>query len=105
MLRLIAYSFIISIFIVIINLLKYANTFKNLTYESSILETVTYVVVSFMGNGYIGIHPISKIGKLIIILLSFFKFLIIVEFVMYQSSAAKYLNIFNGIKELVSLEK
>ena len=105
MLRLIAYSFIIYIFIVIINLLKYANTFKNLTYESSILETVTYVVVSFMGNGYIGIHPISKIGKLIIILLSFFKFLIIVEFVMYQSSAAKYLNIFNGIKELVSLEK
>lgn len=105
MLRLIAYSFIISIFIVIINLLKYANTFKNLTYESSILETITYVIVSFMGNGYIGIHPISKMGKLVIILLSFFKFLIIIELVMYKSDSAKYLNIFNGIKELISLEK
>lgn len=105
MLRVIIYSFVMAIFVVIINLLKYTNNFKNLTYESSFLETITYVVVSFMGCGHIGIYPISKIGKMIIILLSLFKYLILIEIVIKQSIPDKYLNIYKGVKDLVNIEK
>ncbi len=102
--RILKYGFVMSIFIIIINLLRYNNNFKNLTYESSFLEVVSYVVTGFMGNGYIGIYPISKIGKILIIFLSLFKFLILKEIVFASSTPAKYTNIFYGIKDIVNYE-
>lgn len=102
--RILIYGFIMSIFIIIINLLRYNNNFKNLTYESSFLEVISYVVTAFMGNGYIGIYPISKIGKILIIFLSLFKFLILKEIVLASSTPAKYTNIFYGIKDIINYE-
>lgn len=102
--RILLYSFIMSIFIIIVNLLRYNNNFKNLTYESSFLEVVSYVVTGFMGNGFIGIYPISKIAKILIIFLSLFKFLILKEIVFKESTPAKYTNIFNGIKDIINYE-
>ena len=70
MIRIISYFIVICIFVVIINLLKYDNNFKRLTYESSFI-VISYVCCSFMGCGYLGIHPISTNAKILIIILSF----------------------------------
>ena len=69
MIRIISYFIVIGVFVVIINLLKYNNNFKRLTYESSFMEVISYVCCSFMGCGYVGVHPISKQAKMLIILL------------------------------------
>lgn len=102
--RILIYGFVMGVFIIVINILKFDNNFKNLTYESGFLEVVSYVLTAFMGNGYIGIYPISKIGKILIILLSLFKFIILKEIVLYASTPEKYVNIFRGIKDIVDYE-
>lgn len=101
MIRLISYFIIICVFIVIINLLKYNNNFKRLTYESSFIEVVAYVCSSFMGCGYIGIHPISEQAKMLIIMLSLVKFLIIIEVVMWSSTKTEHRNIYNAVRDIV----
>lgn len=105
MLRLLIYGGVMAIFIIIINILKYNNNFKNLTYESSFIDVVVYVVVCFMGGGYLGIHPISKIGKIIIILVSLFKFILLSEIIISAGRDDKYINIYKGIKDIVNMEK
>ena len=105
MLRLLIYGGVMAIFIIIINILKYNNNFKNLTYESNFIDVITYVVVCFMGGGYLGIHPISKIGKIIIILMSLFKFILLTEIIFFASSDNQYINIYRGIRDIVTMEK
>lgn len=101
MIRLVSYILVLTVFIVIINLLKYNNNFKRLTYESSFIEVISYVCCSFMGCGYIGVHPISETAKILIILLSLFKFVIIVELVMWASISPKNITIYNGVKHIL----
>ena len=105
MLRLLIYGGVMTIFIIIINILKYNNNFKNLTYESSFVDVIAYVIVCFMGGGYLGIHPISKIGKIIIILVSLFKFIILSEIILFVNRQDQYINIYRGIKDIVTMEK
>ena len=102
--RLLLYASVMFIFIIIINILKYNNNFKNLTYESSFIDVVSYVVVSFMGSGYIGIHPISKLGKIMIILLSLLKYIILIEIVMWNITPDKYIDVYKGVKQLINSE-
>ena len=101
MIRIISYFIVIGVFVVIINLLKYNNNFKRLTYESSFMEVISYVCCSFMGCGYIGVHPISKQAKILIILLSLFKFIIIIEVVMYMSIGSENKNVYFAVKDIV----
>jgi hypothetical protein len=101
MIRIISYFIVIGVFVVIINLLKYNNNFKRLTYESSFMEVISYVCCSFMGCGYIGVHPISKQAKILIILLSLFKFIIIIEVVMYMSTGSENKNVYFAVKDIV----
>ena len=98
------YGLVMGIFIITINILKYNNNFKNLSYDSSFTEVVAYVVTAFMGNGYIGIYPISKIGKMMIIALSYLKYLILIEIVIKSGTPQKYLNIYNGVKDIINSE-
>ena len=56
-------------FTIIINLLKMIIILK-LSYESSIFDVISYVCF-FSGCGYIGVHPISKLGKLFYFIKSF----------------------------------
>ena len=101
MIRIISYFIVIGVFVVIINLLKYNNNFKRLTYESSFMEVISYVCCSFMGCGYIGVHPISKQAKILIILLSLLKFIIIIEVVMYVSTTSEHKNVYFAVKDIV----
>jgi hypothetical protein len=98
------YGLVMGIFIITINILKYNNNFKNLSYDSSFVEVVAYVFTAFMGNGYIGIYPISKVGKMMIILLSYLKYLILIEIVIRSGTPQKYLNIYNGVKDIINSE-
>lgn len=104
MYRVMIYGLVMGIFIITINILKYNNNFKNLSYDSSFTEVVAYVVTAFMGNGYIGIYPISKIGKMMIIALSYLKYLILIEIVIKSGTPQKYLNIYNGVKDIINSE-
>jgi len=101
MIRIISYFIVIGVFVVIINLLKYNNNFKRLTYESSFMEVISYVCCSFMGCGYVGVHPISKQAKMLIILLSLLKFIIIIEVVMYTSTTSEHKNVYLAVKDIV----
>ena len=74
-------------------------------YESNFFDVITYVVVCFMGGGYLGIHPISKIGKIIVILISLFKFVLLSEIILFASRNNQYINIYRGIKDIVTMEK
>jgi len=102
--RVIIYSIVLGVFILIINLLRYDNNFKGLSYDSSVLDVVSYVSCSFSGCGYVGIYPISKIGKIIIILLSVFKYLLLIEILIGVSPIYDNYDIFKGIENLVKLE-
>ena len=62
--RIIIYGIILGVFVLIINLLKYDNNFKGLSYDSTVVDVISYVSCSLSGCGYMGIHPISKIGKI-----------------------------------------
>ena len=104
MYRIMIYGLGMGIFIITINILKYNNNFKNLSYDSSFVEVVAYVFTAFMGNGYIGIYPISKVGKMMIILLSYLKYLILIEIVIRSGTPQKYLNIYNGVKDIINSE-
>ena len=75
----IIYAVILGVFTTIINLLKYDNNFKGLSYDSTILEVFSYVSCSLTSCGYVGVHPVTKIGKIIIILLSILKYIILIE--------------------------
>ena len=101
MIRIISYFLVIGVFVVIINLLKYNNNFKRLTYESSFMEVISYVCCSFMGCGYLGIYPISKQAKMLIILLSVLKFIIVIEVVMYASTPSEHKNIYLAVKDII----
>ena len=101
MFRLISYFLVILIFVVIINLLKYNNNFKRLTYESSFIEVVAYVCSAFMGCGYMGIHPISQDAKILIIILCLTKFLILIEIVMWVSKPIENIHIFHTLKHML----
>ena len=102
--RLIIYGIVLGIFVVIINLLKYDINFKGLTYDSSIIDVISFVSCSLSGCGYVGIHPVSPIAKIILILLSVFKYLLLTEFVLYVGSFHDNLDIFQGVKNITNLE-
>ena len=102
--RIIIYSIVLGVFVLIINLLKYDNNFKGLSYDSSFTDVISYVSCSFSGCGYIGIHPISKIGKILIILLSVLKYLMLIEILISVNNISDNYNIFKGIEDLIKLE-
>jgi len=102
--RIIIYGIILGVFVLIINLLKYDNNFKGLSYDSTVVDVISYVSCSLSGCGYMGIHPISKIGKILIILLSALKYLILIEVLLNISPTYDNYNIFKGIENIVNLE-
>ena len=102
--RVIIYSIIISFFIIIINLLKYDNNYKGLSYDSSILDVLSYVSCSFMGIPYVGIHPISKIAKILAICLSLIKYMIIFDVLINRNVDRLNTNIYQGVKEIINNE-
>lgn len=102
--RIVIYSIILGVFILIINLLRYDNNFKGLSYDSSIFDVISYVSCSFSGCGYIGIHPISKPGKICIILLSVLKYLMLIEGLIMLTSPLENYNIYKGVEGIVNLE-
>ena len=65
------------------------------------MEVISYVCCSFMGCGYVGVHPISKQAKMLIILLSLLKFIIIIEVVMYASTTSEHKNVYLAVKDIV----
>jgi len=99
--RVVVYSVIIGILTILINLLKYNNNFKGLSYNSSILEVLSYVTSSFLGLTYVGIHPISKLSKIIVTVLCIIKYIILCEFVMYMNSESKNFDIFKGVESTI----
>lgn len=102
--RLIIYGIVLGIFVVIINLLKYDINFKGLTYDSSITDIISFVSCSLSGCGYVGIHPVSPIAKIILILLSVFKYLLLTEFIIQIGTFNDNLDIFEGVKNISNLE-
>ena len=102
--RIIIYAVILGVFTIIINLLKYDNNFKGLSYDSTILEVFSYVSCSFTGCGYVGVHPVTKVGKIIIILLSILKYIILIEILIGVSPMLDNLNIFRAIEELIKIK-
>ena len=102
--RIIIYGIVLGIFIIIINLLKYDDNFKGLSYDSSLTDVISYVTCSLSGCGYVGVQPISKIGKIIIILLSVFKYLMFIEILIKVSIKEEHLDIFRGIEQVLKLE-
>ena len=103
--RLIIYGIVLGIFVVIINLLKYDINFKGLTYDSSIIDVIAFVSCSLSGCGYVGVHPISSTAKIILILLSTFKYLLLSEVLIYVSTIYDNRNIFKGVKNISILEE
>jgi hypothetical protein len=99
--RVVVYSVIVGILTILINLLKYNNNFKGLSYNSSILEVLSYVTSSFLGLTYVGIHPISKLAKIIITVLCIIKYIILCEFVMYINSDSKNFDIYKGVESII----
>lgn len=102
--RIIIYAVILGVFTILINLLKYDNNFKGLSYDSTILEVFSYVSCSLTGCGYVGVHPVTKIGKIVIILLSILKYIILIEILISVSPIQDNLYIFRGIEELIKLK-
>ncbi len=102
--RIIIYAILLVIFTLIINLLKYDNNFKGLNYESTIVEVIAYVSNSLIGGAYLGIHPISSISKILIIILSVLKYLILFEVLLKFSTPLEHLNIFKGVEQIIDLE-
>tara|TARA_Y100001958_G_C21219871_1_gene545259 strand:- start:507 stop:836 length:330 start_codon:yes stop_codon:yes gene_type:complete len=102
--RIIIYGILLVIFTLIINLLKYDNNFKGLNYESSILEVISYVSNSLIGGAYLGIQPISSISKILIIILSVLKYLILFEVLLKFSIPKEHYNIFKGVEQIIDLE-
>ena len=102
--RIIIYGILLVIFTLIINLLKYDNNFKGLNYESTIVEVIAYVSNSLIGGAYLGIHPISSISKILIIILSVLKYLILFEVLLKFSTPLEHLNIFKGVEQIIDLE-
>lgn len=102
--RIIIYGIVLGVFVLIINLLKYDNNFKGLSYESSIFDVISYVSCSLSGCGYVGVHPISKLGRIILILLSLFKYIMIIEILLKISPIYDNYHIFKGIEDIVNLE-
>lgn len=105
MIRVILYLILVSIFVIIINLLKYNANFKGLNYESSFFEVISYVCVSFIGSGYMGIHPITKIGKFVIMGLSLIRFIIINDVLLYESEYVEHIDIYKGVKQILTLNE
>ena len=102
--RIIIYAVILGVFTIIIHLLKYDNNFKGLSYDSTILEVFSYVSCSLTGCGYVGVHPVTKVGKIVIILLSILKYIILIEILISVSPIQDNLYIFRGIEKLVNLK-
>tara|TARA_B100001564_G_scaffold360053_1_gene385178 strand:+ start:8183 stop:8530 length:348 start_codon:yes stop_codon:yes gene_type:complete len=103
--RIIIYAIILGVFTLIINLLKNDNNFKGLTYDSTIIDVVAYVSASFSGCGYIGIHPTSKIAKILIMLLSILKYVILIEVLLAVSPILDNYDIFKGVENIIKLEE
>tara|TARA_B110001452_G_scaffold28534_1_gene22413 strand:- start:514 stop:864 length:351 start_codon:yes stop_codon:yes gene_type:complete len=102
--RIVIYSIVLGVFALIINLLRYDNNFNGLSYDSSVFDVISYVSCSFSGCGYIGVHPISKQGKIIIILLSILKYLMLIEGLIMLSTPLENYNIYKGVEGIVNLE-
>lgn len=103
MLRLVVYGIIVLIFVLIINLLKYDNNFTGLSYDANISEVMTFVCTSILGGTYVGIYPISKLAKIIMILLSIIKFGLIYEIFIVEDKSPQNLDIWYAIENLVTV--
>ena len=77
--RLIIYIIVMIVFTLIINLLKIDNHFSNLNSDSSIMDSLYLVSMTFTGSGYGGIYAQTALSRFVMVLLSFVKFLLIAE--------------------------
>ena len=77
--RLIVYIIVMIVFTLIIDLLKIDNHFSNLNSDSSIMDSLYLVSMTFTGSGYGGIHAQTELSRFVMVLLSFVKFLLIAE--------------------------
>ena len=70
---------VIIIFSFIIDLLKLDNHFYGLNSETSFMETLYFVSLSFSGMGYGGIYAQTSVSRLIMVILSVVKILLIID--------------------------
>tara|TARA_Y100000591_G_C21770709_1_gene665434 strand:- start:259 stop:633 length:375 start_codon:yes stop_codon:yes gene_type:complete len=77
--RLTIFITVIIIFTFVIDLLKLDNHFYGLNSETSFMETLYYVSLSFSGMGYGGIYAQTSVSRLIMVILSVVKILLIID--------------------------
>jgi len=77
--RLTIFITVIIIFAFIIDLLKLDNHFYGLNSETSFMETLYFVSLSFSGMGYGGIYAQTSVSRLIMVILSVIKILLIID--------------------------
>ena len=77
--RLTIFITVIIIFAFIIDLLKLDNHFYGLNSETAFMETLYFVSLSFSGMGYGGIYAQTSISRLIMVILSIIKILLIID--------------------------
>lgn len=77
--RLTIFITVIIIFAFVIDLLKLDNHFYGLNSETSFMETLYFVSLSFSGMGYGGIYAQTSVSRLIMVILSVIKILLIID--------------------------
>tara|TARA_Y100000768_G_scaffold377468_1_gene350715 strand:- start:1523 stop:1963 length:441 start_codon:yes stop_codon:yes gene_type:complete len=77
--RVIIYIIVMIVFTLIVDLLKIDNHFSNLNADSSIMDSLYLVSMTFTGSGYGGIYAQTALSRFVMVLLSFVKFLLIAE--------------------------
>lgn len=77
--RLTIFITVIIIFAFVIDLLKLDNHFYGLNSETSFMETLYFVSLSFSGMGYGGIYAQTSVSRLIMVILSVVKILLIID--------------------------
>ena len=77
--RLTIFITVIIIFTFVIDLLKLDNHFYGLNSETSFMETLYFVSLSFSGMGYGGIYAQTSVSRLIMVILSVVKILLIID--------------------------
>lgn len=100
--RLLVFVGVIVIFTLIIDVLKLDNHFYGLNSETTTMETVYFVCLSFSGMGYGGIYAQTSVARLIMVILSVIKFILIIDtFAIVSRDSAVQENIDKQVKERI----
>lgn len=100
--RLLVFVGVIVIFTLIIDVLKLDNHFYGLNSETTTMETVYFVCLSFSGMGYGGIYAQTSVARLIMVILSVIKFILIIDtFALVSRDSTVQENIDKQVKERI----